>query len=68
MCMLFLHGIEARSELGHDRLGREAVADRGRCRARGRVEAQHGAAECRAALKGYLASSPSMNRLKNMSE
>ena len=44
MCMLFLHGIEARSELGHDRLGREAVADRGRRRARGRVEAQHGAA------------------------
>ena len=26
------------------------------------------ATECRAALKGYLASSPSMNRLKNMSE
>ena len=44
MRMLFLHGLEARSELGHDRLGREAVADRGRRRARGRVEAQHGAA------------------------
>ena len=42
MCMLY--EIQARSELGHDRLGREAVADRGRRRARGRVEAQHGAA------------------------
>ena len=42
MCMVY--EIQARSELGHDRLGREAVADRGRRRARGRVEAQHGAA------------------------
>ena len=36
MCMLY--EIQARSELGHDRLGREAVADRGRRRARGRVD------------------------------
>ena len=42
MCMV--HEFQARSELGHDRLGREAVADRGRRRARGRVEAQHGSA------------------------
>ena len=41
---VYVQEIQARSELGHDRLGREAVADGGRRRARGRVEAQHASA------------------------